>query len=135
MSRYFYDFGSDKVLTWSDIVDRYVEDIKYLLQDEDGTYDDYSIKDYIDDSDDFAEFDELFVEDPEYAADLINIGADTIYAYGTDREFVNLEHALKALIDDSNYQVIKQAIQDGDFHNTDGTDWLCEQQGRDIIFY
>lgn len=135
MSRYFYDLKNDKMLTWSDIIDRYVGDMKYFLQEEDGAYDDYSMNDYIDDSDDFEEFDELFIEDPEYAADLINIGADAAYAYGTDREFVNLEHTLKELIDNSNYQVIEQAIQDEEFHNTDGTDWFCKQRGRDIIFY
>lgn len=138
MSRYFYDKSNYAILTWPEVVDLFVDDIKYYLEGDEDTneYGSYTFENFLDDeSENIGELEELFAYDREYELYLDELDAKNILAYGDAEKLVDLNNTLKQLIDQSDYQSIQQAIHDGEYDDMYGNYWYCEQRGQDILFY
>lgn len=138
MSRFFYDKSNSAIRTWPEVVDLFVDDIKYLLEgDEDANeYTSYTFENFLDDeSENIRELEELFADDVEYELYFNKLDANNVLAYGDDKKLVDLYHTLKQLLDQGDYPSIQQAIQDGEYDDMYGNYWHCEQRGQDVLFY
>ena len=137
MLRYFYDLKNDKILNWNEICKLFIDDLQYyIMDDEDGEYETYCMKDYIDDEiqmKNIAEFEDLL--DDEYMFDIRSVKLNNILAIGESNKFVSLSITIRKLLDNSNYAAIQNIIDDGDFTDDDGNFWYCDIIDKDLLFY
>ena len=137
MLRYFYDLKNDKILDWNEICKLFIDDLQYyIMDDEDGEYETYCMKDYIDDEiqmKNIAEFEDLL--DDEYMFDIRSAKLNNILAIGESNKFVSLSITIRKLLDNSNYAAIQNIIDDGDFTDDDGNFWYCDIIDKDLLFY
>lgn len=137
MLRYFYDLKNDKILDWNEICKLFIDDLQYyIMDDEDGEYETYCMKDYIEDEiemKDIAEFEDLL--DDEYMFDIRSAKLNNILAIGESNKFVSLSITIRKLLDNSNYAAIQNIIDDGDFTDDDGNFWYCDIIDKDLLFY
>ena len=104
--RYFYNVKSDKILNWNELVIEFVDDLKYYLMDDDEelTYVDYSMNNYIDDEIDYGniqEFEDLLEDKLEAQLDLrsAKLTLVNLYAIGKDEKFIDLQSTIERLIE------------------------------------
>ena len=137
MLRYFYDLKNDKILDWNEICKLFIDDLQYyIMDDEDGEYETYCMKDYIEDEiemKDIAEFEDLL--DDEYMFDIRSAKLNNILAIGESNKFISLSITIRKLLDNSNYAAIQNIIDDGDFTDDDGNFWYCDIIDKDLLFY
>jgi hypothetical protein len=140
--RYFYNVKSDKILNWNELVIEFVDDLKYYLMDDDEelTYVDYSMNDYIDDEIDYGniqEFEDLLEDKLEAQLDLrsAKLTLVNLYAIGKDEKFIDLQSTIEKLIENSDYNRLKEAMDDYTFTDDNNNTWYCELIDRDLLFY
>ena len=137
MLRYFYDLKNDKILNWNEICKLFIDDLQYyIMDDEDGEYETYCMKDYIEDEiemKDIAEFEDLL--DDEYMFDIRSAKLNNILAIGESNKFVSLSITIRKLLDNSNYAAIQNIIDDSNFTDDDGNFWYCDIIDKDLLFY
>ena len=137
MLRYFYDLKNDKILDWNEICKLFIDDLQYyIMDDENGEYETYCMKDYIEDEiemKDIAEFEDLL--DDEYMFDIRSAKLNNILAIGESNKFVSLSITIRKLLDNSNYAAIQNIIDDSDFTDDDGNFWYCDIIDKDLLFY
>lgn len=140
--RYFYNVKGDKILNWNELVTEFVDDLKYYLMDDDEelTYVDYSMNDYINDEIDYGniqEFEDLLEDKLEAQLDLrsAKLTLVNLYAIGKDEKFISLQSTIERLIENSDYNRLKEAMDDYTFTDDDNNTWYCELIDRDLLFY
>lgn len=140
--RYFYNVKSDKILNWNELVTEFVDDLKYYLMDDDEelTYVDYSMNNYIDDEIDYGniqEFEDLLEDKLEAQLDLksAKLTLVNLYAIGKDEKFIDLQSTIERLIENSDYNRLKDAMDDYTFTDDSNNTWYCELIDRDLLFY
>lgn len=140
--RYFYNVKSDKILNWNELVIEFVDDLKYYLMDDDEelTYVDYSMNNYIDDEIDYGniqEFEDLLEDKLEAQLDLrsAKLTLVNLYAIGKDEKFIDLQSTIERLIENSDYNRLKEAMDDYTFTDDNNNTWYCELIDRDLLFY
>lgn len=140
--RYFYNVKSDKILNWNELVIEFVDDLKYYLMDDDEelTYVDYSMNNYIDDEIDYGniqEFEDLLEDKLEAQLDLksAKLTLVNLYAIGKDEKFIDLRSTIERLIENRDYNRLKEATDNYTFTDDNNNTWYCELIDRDLLFY
>ena len=139
--RYFYDTKKDNILNWNELVTEFVDNLKYyLMDDEELTYVDYSMNDYIDDEIDYGniqEFEDLLEDKLEAQLDLrsAKLTLVNLYAIGKDEKFIDLQSTIEKLIENRDYSRLKEAMDDYTFTDDNNNTWYCELIDRDLLFY
>lgn len=139
--RYFYDIKKDNILNWNELVTEFVDDLKYyLMDDEELTYVDYSMNDYINDEIDYGniqEFEDLLEDKLEAQLDLrsAKLTLVNLYAIGKDEKFIDLQSTIEKLIENRDYSRLKEAMDDYTFTDDNNNTWYCELIDRNLLFY
>lgn len=140
--RYFYDIKKDNILNWNELVTEFVDDLKYYLMDDDEelTYVDYSMNDYINDEIDYGniqEFEDLLEDKLEAQLDLrsAKLTLVNLYAIGKDEKFIDLQSTIEKLIENRDYSRLKEAMDDYTFTDDNNNTWYCELIDRNLLFY
>lgn len=139
---YFYNVKDDKILNWNEFVDVFTDDLKYYLMDDDEElkYIDYSFNDYINDEIDYGniqEFEDLLEDNIELQIDLksAKLMLANIYAVGEAEKFIDLQHTIIKIIENKDYNRLKEAMDNYTFTDDEDNTWYCELIDRDLLFY
>lgn len=140
--RYFYDTKKDNILNWNEFVEVFVNDLKSYLFDDDKDlrFIDYTMNEYIDDEVDYGniqEFENIFEDDLDYQIDLrqARLMLSDIYAVSKPDKFVDLKITIKKILDNKEYNKLKEAIDNYTFTDNFNNTWYCELIDRDLLFY
>lgn len=140
--RYFYDTKKDNILTWNEFVEVFVNDLKSYLFDDDKDlrFIDYTMNEYIDDEVDYGniqEFENIFEDDLDYQIDLrqARLMLADVYAVSKSDKFVDLKITIKKILDNKEYDRLKEAMDNYTFTDNSDNTWYCELIDRDLLFY
>lgn len=140
--RYFYDTKKDNILNWNEFVEVFINDLKSYLFDDDKDlrFIDYTMNEYIDDEVDYGniqEFENIFEDDLDYQIDLrqARLMLADVYAISKSDKFVDLKITIKKILDNKEYDRLKEAMDNYTFTDNSDNTWYCELIDRDLLFY